>query len=220
MHPVLSHFKFKSFEGKFPIHGTERDVEFIDDRPDGTTVLAIHGLNAEDVFHILHQLKDGLLAGKDAEQKGAVKASASGVSEIKVAAPKPEPVKTATVPAKKPEPVKAAPKQEPKPEPEQLELPTDDEDAKGATGELTDEDVETLKTTEKLRGFVELVWARGFRDEGIVEIALKMKGDVPALVQLDAKPGGDFAKRMRNAIRMYQEMYVNGTKTDAAQPTA
>ena len=201
MHPVLGMIKFKSFEGEYPIHGTVRDVVFMDtDAAAGKSVLAIHGLSVEDALHILDRLRDGLLTPAELKDLPAVstrpaqpakppKGGARGVPEGK-AAPRVQPV--AVVPDEVDEP--------------DVDDADEDEGDEAQPG-LTAADKAACTSMTKLREFVSLAWERGLRDDAIVFVAESMKATVPALVELEKK-GPGFDRRMRSAVRMFREMYV------------
>jgi hypothetical protein len=180
MQSTLSKIQFKSFEGLFDVHGTQREIAFVSQDGDGPSVLAIRGLTVEDAVHILTRLEGGLLKGKDAAQPEQLSLpNMNGVKKDE----KPKVVKAAT-PAPKPEP--------------EAEQDEDEDDEDSAVGAITPVDIAAMAKMEKLRPVMELMVSRGYKtSKALTEISVELKDKIPALQEVDKK--GNFEARIDRA---------------------
>jgi hypothetical protein len=207
MHKVLEGFSFEAFEGSFPIHGTARQVSFVapNEKDEERGVLAIQGLSLADALHLLDQVSGGLLKGKDAEQPTNGKSKIEVVDktvEAKTEAPAKEPAKAKAAkpaPAPTPPPPPAAAAKEPEPD-------VDDDDLGDEDHQVAKEpsiDIGALKKMEKLRPVIQHLMDNGYTTASqVVEVAKRIKDDVPVLIELAAK--GDYEKRIDRAVVMMQ----------------
>jgi len=177
MHPVLSKFKFKSFDGLFDVHGTERQVAFVPADDGEDAVLAIRGLSIEDALHVLDHINGGLLKGDDAINPASKPKSNGAGVKTDTASPKAERHKRQKIEVVQPEP-----------EPE-----SDDDLDEGK-----DVDVDAMTKMEKLRPVIEHMVSRGYKSAAdIVTLSSSLKDQIPALKEVEKK--GDFEKRMERA---------------------
>jgi len=189
-----------SFDGEFNIHGTPRSVCYVGVDGDEPSVLVIKGLTPADALHILDQLHDGLLKGKDAENP-------------KVDA-KPDKVVKSKPPA---EVIKEAKAQAvttiaeiPKPAPEKTPVPVETKAEKIEVVEGGELDIAAMSKMEKLRDVIEHMASCGYKTPAqVVAASLKVLDQVPALQEVDKK--GNFEKRMERGATV-----VLGIGVDAA----